>query len=172
LCILSVTVDQTGTMLCSCKHFERIGLPCVHLAFVAKLCHNTPVFDSHSSNFAGFTHHDIAVHWWSSYMYYAYQPSTPLHNLEKYHLLAMNQIEGPKMICNVPQFLEMNDAQEYLPAMDRLKNYPRNSICQTQVKESILSKMRIHISLTMMMTLEMKSYPTLMINGRMEVEDT
>jgi hypothetical protein len=35
-----------------------------------------------------------------------------------------------------------------LPAIDRLKNYPRNSICQSQVKESILSKMRIHISLT------------------------
>jgi hypothetical protein len=32
--IRSVTVDQTGTMLCSCKHFKRIGLPCVHLACV------------------------------------------------------------------------------------------------------------------------------------------
>jgi hypothetical protein len=30
--IRSVTVDQIGTMFCSCKHFERIGLPCVHMA--------------------------------------------------------------------------------------------------------------------------------------------
>jgi hypothetical protein len=60
--IQSVTVDQTGTMLCSCKHFERIGLPCVHLALVASLCHDMPVFDAHTSTFAGFTHHDIAVH--------------------------------------------------------------------------------------------------------------
>jgi hypothetical protein len=30
-----VTVHQTGTMLCSCKHFERMGLPCVHMACVA-----------------------------------------------------------------------------------------------------------------------------------------
>jgi hypothetical protein len=49
--IRSVTVDQTGTMLCSCKHFERIGLPCVHLASIATLCHDTPVFDSHTSKF-------------------------------------------------------------------------------------------------------------------------
>jgi hypothetical protein len=70
--IQSVTVDQTGAMLCLCKHFKRIGLPCVHLACVANLCHDMPVFDSHTSKFSGFTHHDIAVRWWSSYMCYAY----------------------------------------------------------------------------------------------------
>jgi hypothetical protein len=83
--IQSVTVDQSGTMLCFCKHFERIGLQCVHLACVVTLCHDTPVFDSNTSKFSGFTHHDIAVRWWSSYMYHAYQPSTPSHILEKYH---------------------------------------------------------------------------------------
>ena len=36
-CIWSVTVDQTGTMFCSCKHFERLGLPFVHMACVAKI---------------------------------------------------------------------------------------------------------------------------------------
>ncbi len=52
------------------------------------------------------------------------------------------------MRCNVPQLLEIYNAQEYLSAIDHLKNYPRNSISQSQVKESILSKTRIHISLT------------------------
>ncbi len=146
--IWSDTVDQTGTMLCSCKHFERIGLPCVHMACVATLCHDMPVFDSHTSKFAGFTHHGIAVHWWSSFMYYAYRSSTPSHIFKKYHLLAMNPIKGPKMRCNVPQLLEIYDTQEYLSAIDHLKNYPRNSISQSQVKESILSKTRIYISLT------------------------
>ncbi len=146
--IWSVAVHQSGTMLCSCKHFERIGLPCVNLACVATLCHDTPVLDSHTSKFAGFTNHDIVVRWWSSYMYHAYQPSTPLHIFEKYHLLAMNPIKGPTMRCNVPQFLGLHDTQEYSPAIDRLKNYPRNSICPSQVKESILSKTRIHVSLT------------------------
>jgi hypothetical protein len=81
-------------------------------------------------------------------MYYAYRPSTPLHIVQKYHLLAMNPIKGPKLRCNAPQFLEIYDAKDSLPAIDHRKNYLRNSICQSQVKESILSKARINISLT------------------------
>ncbi len=81
-------------------------------------------------------------------MYYAYRSSTLSHIIKKYHLLAMNPIKGPTMRCNVPQLLEIYDAQQILSAIDRLKNYPRNSISQSQVKESILSKTRIHISLT------------------------
>ncbi len=94
--IRSVTIDETRTMFCSCKHFERIGLPCVHMACVAKLCHESSVVGSHTSKFSRFTHHDIAVRWWSSYMYYAYGSSTPSHIIKKYHLLAMNPIKGPK----------------------------------------------------------------------------
>jgi hypothetical protein len=60
----------------------------------------------------------------------------------------MNPIKGPKRRCTVPQYLELYDAQQYMPAIDHPKNYPMNSICQSQVKESILSKKRIHISLT------------------------
>jgi hypothetical protein len=80
-------------------------------------------------------------------MYYAYQSSTPSHIIEKYHLLAMNPIKGPKIRCDVPDMLEIYDAQPKLSAIDHLKNYPRNSISQSQVKDSILSKTRIHISL-------------------------
>ncbi len=133
----------------SCRHYmNRTSPNSVHMACVATMCHDTFVFAPHTSKFAGFTHHDIAVCWWSSYMYYAYQSSTPLHIIEKYHLLAMNPIKGPKMRCNVPQLLEIYEAQEYSSAIDCLKNYSRNSISQTQVNESILSKTRIHISLT------------------------
>ncbi len=35
-----------------------------------------------------------------------------------------------------------------MSAIDCLKNYPRNSICLSQLKDSVLSKRRIHISLT------------------------
>jgi hypothetical protein len=105
--IRSVTVDQTGTMFCSCKHFERMGLPCGHMACVAKLCHETKSFGSITCKFSGFTHHDIAVRWWSSYMYYVYRSSTPSHIIEKYCLLAMNPIKGPKTRCNVTDTLEI-----------------------------------------------------------------
>jgi hypothetical protein len=81
-------------------------------------------------------------------MYYVYRSSTPSHIIEKYHLLAINLIKGPKLRCNVPQLLEIYDPQEYESAIDHLKNYPSNSISQSQVKESILSKTRIHTSLT------------------------
>jgi hypothetical protein len=53
--IRSVTVDQTESMFCSCKHFERVGLPCVHMACVATMCHDTSVFGSHTLKFAGLT---------------------------------------------------------------------------------------------------------------------
>jgi hypothetical protein len=79
-------------------------------------------------------------------MNYAYRSSTPSHVIEKYHLLAMNPIKGPKIRCNVPDTLEIYDTQPKLSAIDRLENYPRNSISQPQVKDSILSKTRIHIS--------------------------
>jgi hypothetical protein len=59
----------------------------------------------------------------------------------------MNSIKGPKIRCDVPDRLEIYDAQPKLSAIDRLKNYPRNSISQSQVKDSILIKTRIHISL-------------------------
>jgi hypothetical protein len=52
------------------------------------------------------------------------------------------------MRCNVPAFLEIYQPKDLLPAIDHLKNYPRNSICLSQLKDSVLSKRRIHISLT------------------------
>jgi hypothetical protein len=51
-------------------------------------------------------------------MYYAYQPSTPSHIVQKYHLLAMNPKKGPKKRCNVPPFLEIYEANDSLPAID------------------------------------------------------
>jgi hypothetical protein len=60
----------------------------------------------------------------------------------------MNPIKGPKMRCHIPLFLEVYEPKDFLPAIDCLKNYPRNAICLSQLKDSVLSKRRIHISLT------------------------
>jgi hypothetical protein len=80
-------------------------------------------------------------------MYYAYRSSTPSNIIEKYHILAMNPIKGPNIRCNILDTLKIYVAQPKLSAIDRLKNYPRSSIFQSQVKDSILSKTRIHIAL-------------------------
>jgi hypothetical protein len=92
--IWSVTVDQTGTCSVHASISKGWDFSCVHMACVAKLCHEAKSFGSITSTFYGFTHHDIAVHWWSSYMNYVYQSSTPSHIIEKYQLLAMNPIKG------------------------------------------------------------------------------
>ena len=63
-----VTVDSIGTMFCTCKHFERTGLPCVHQATVASMCYGYNENPSVDRIFQGFTHHDICVCWWSSFM--------------------------------------------------------------------------------------------------------
>jgi hypothetical protein len=52
------------------------------------------------------------------------------------------------MRSNVPPFLEIYQPKDLLLAIDRLKSYPGNSICLSQLKESVLIKRRIHISLT------------------------
>jgi hypothetical protein len=59
--ICTVTVDSGGTMFCTCKHFEKICLPCIHQACVASLCHDHHINTKTGGKdvFTGFTHHDI-----------------------------------------------------------------------------------------------------------------
>ena len=71
--IRTVTVSRKGIMFCTCKHFERMGQPCVYQVAVAISCHDNPDTTTDKCCFKGFTCHDIAVWWWSSYMYYAYR---------------------------------------------------------------------------------------------------
>ncbi len=74
--------------------------------------------------------------------------------------------------CNVPGALEIYDTQPKLSAIDRLKNCPRNSISQSQVKDSILSKTRIHISLDNDDDIETGIITYINENGRKKVADT
>ena len=148
--VRTVSVDGSGIMLCSCKHFERTGLPCVHQASVASLCHDemsTPVTGS-KDPFLGFTHHDISVRWWSQYMYYAYRPTTPSSINKYFHVLASHPIRGPKLRCKIPMSMIVHPGHEIMPAIYRLTNYPKNSISISQLKESVLSQRWVHISQT------------------------
>jgi hypothetical protein len=126
-----VTIDASGVMLCSCKHFERVGLPCVHQASVSSKCHsqNIDTKSSVDSVFLGFTHHDILVRWWSQYLYYAYRPSTPSVIVQQLHSLAINPIKGPKLRCDVSGDTSLDVvSREILPAIYRVK-------CQELSKE-------------------------------------
>jgi len=143
--IRTVTVHQDGTMFCTCNHFERLGLPCVHQASVATTCLKSQM---NCGPFQGFTHHDISVRWWSNYMYYAYKSSTPSDMIKKFHQLAINDIRGPKLHCPNINSMEIVNSDPYLPAIERLKNYCNTDICIEQVNESILKTTRIHLSQT------------------------
>ena len=150
--IRTVTVDYKGTMFCTCKHFERIGLPCVHQACVASFCHKNQMTDTQNTDshhfFAGFTHHDISVRWWSQYMYYAYRSTTPPVIVQQFHTLAMNPIKGPKMRCLVSGNIPITAPQEIEPAIIRLKNYPKKAFRLSELRNSVLSQRRIHLSQT------------------------
>ena len=146
--IRHVSMDCTQTMSCSCNHFERTGLPCVHQACVATYCHQ---FASNSpSVFKGFTHHDISVWWWSSYMYFAYKSSTPPEMVHKFHALAVKDIMGPKLRCHIClSLIPIVDPHKILPAIERIKNYPKDAICLSDVsKTSVSQSSRVHLSQT------------------------
>jgi len=96
--------------------------------------------------FQGFTHHDISVRWWSKYMYYAYKSSTPSDMINKFHQLALKDIRGPKLHCANINSMEIFNADPYLPAIERLKNYLNTDISIQQLNESILTTTRIHLS--------------------------
>ena len=137
-------------MFCSCKYFERIGLPCVHQACVSSICHSIyiDIESGVKSVFAGFTQHDISVRWWSQYLYYAYRPTTSSIIVQQFHSLSINPIKGPRLWCNIPCNATIEVSQEILPAIYRLKNYPKNSFTLSQLQQSILSQRVIDLSQT------------------------
>ena len=149
--IRTVTVDEDDTMFCTCNHFERLGLPCVHQACVATMCYECQ--DTHMDHgpFKGFTHHDISVRWWSSYLYYGYKASTPSAIVQNFHTLAVKDVRGPKLRCQkIDSMSSMGilESDPYLPAIDRLKNYCKDDICVEEFNDCILSHSRIHLSQT------------------------
>jgi hypothetical protein len=140
-------------MFCTCKHFEQVGLPCVHQACVAAFCHNRQTLDNQTTAdtpdiIAGFTHHNISVRWWSQYMYYAYRSTTPLVIVQQFHTLAMNPIKGPKLRCLVSVNIHLRAPKEIEPAICHLKNYPKNAFSISDFRNSVLSQRRIHLSQT------------------------
>jgi hypothetical protein len=146
--IHSVSVDTNGTMFCTCKHFEQLDLPCVHQASVATFCHQYA--NPSQPGFRGFTHHDILVHWWSNYMYYAYKSTTPLHMMHNFHKLAIKDINRPKLLrCNVNlSSIKLDEPEILLPAIQCIKNYPKNAISLSDFTNTPLTKSRIHLSQT------------------------
>ena len=87
--VRKVTIIGNGILLCSCMHFERIGIPCRHQMHV--LC-------SLQAQYAGITHHDVSVMWWNEFVKYAFSPDPNCQTISSlYHELLFNDISGPSI---------------------------------------------------------------------------
>jgi hypothetical protein len=82
-------------------------------------------------------------------MYYAYKSSTPLHMIQKFHKLAIKDINGPKLRWNVNlPSIKLDKPVILLPAIQRIKNYPKNAFSLSDITNTPLSKSRVHLSQT------------------------
>lgn len=62
--IRRVTVGKDGICKCSCCYYERVGIPCPHIA---------SVFSMLNPKWEGFLHTDLSVRWWSQYNFHGYR---------------------------------------------------------------------------------------------------
>ena len=66
-----------------------------------------------------------------------------------FHRLAMNNdIKGPKLRVQISPLLALEDADDIVPAIARLKNYPGESIHKLKLRETVNTKRIFHLSQT------------------------
>ena len=85
-----MNLDDDRVMYCSCQRFETTELFWLHQDSVAFAVSNEMGMD-----WEGFTKHDVAVRWWTSFMYFAYKKSPPHSILRMCHSLATNDVKVP-----------------------------------------------------------------------------
>ena len=86
--IRTVVFDNDAcTFTCNCYQFERVGLPCVHMYAAIKHV---------DSNWLGFTHHQVAVRWWSAYEAKGYPSGTSFPLSQALSTLASSDIVAPQ----------------------------------------------------------------------------
>lgn len=121
-----VVVDANGVCSCSCCYFERVGIPCPHIAQVFEALHLELKL-----NWDGFLHTDVAVRWWSQYHFSAYR--FPGHGklTQVFHNLRKNDVKGPKippdLLC-MEWTMPIQDPSPVKSAVSRLKNYDANDV--------------------------------------------
>lgn len=121
------TVDLNETCSsCDCYHFQRAGFPCPHMNASANA-----VCDANGTKFEGFGHHSVSVRWWTNYMYWGYRcPECPEEKEmpKLFHHLAKNDAKGPQFCHVIPSSMPIKPPVEPLPAVERIKNYPKASL--------------------------------------------
>ena len=135
--IRRVEISQGGVMRCSCCAFENRGLFCEHQCSVA-----TSIYKERNEEFPGFTHHDVALRYTTSYMHLAFRSYTPLSLSQTFSKIMKSDIDGPRLKVNIP-------SEEHFPiehrsgdqtAAERLKNYSSIDLDNMNTFDGLLSQ--------------------------------
>ena len=112
---------NTSTVKCSCCQFERIGIPCVHMQVVVKAV---------DPEWKGFTHHQVAVRWWSLYAFkgYPYPASDACPVSRALGHLSENDIHAPAFGCDFVAKIKASgepicEPSQSIPDYQRVLNY-------------------------------------------------
>jgi len=112
---------ETGTLLCDCCYFDRVGIPCRHI--MALLDHIL------GDEFKGITQDDVRVFWRIAYYFHGLQPRNEMQSL----LLKLRDTDtkGPILPSEkIPSTIFMDKNHPvvktyYLPLTERCINYTR-----------------------------------------------
>ena len=100
--VRKVSISDDRILVCSCMHFERIGIPCRH---------QMHILSSLSNDYLGITHHDVCVTWWQEFLAYGFSNDPKCHNISSlYKQLLFNDIRGP----SIPNGIELPPIQPNL----------------------------------------------------------
>lgn len=119
--IRRVTIRDDGVCKCSCCYFERVGIPCPHIAAVFRLL---------NAEWKGFLHTDLSVRWWVNYHYHAYRIPSHGSLTRLFHELRKTDKEGPTLLKALLTG-RINERTRDLPAVERLKNYCPDDVSRT-----------------------------------------
>ena len=113
-------VLDRGHLDCSCCLFQTVGLPCVHQAAVIR---------HHDASWNGFSHHDVDLEFWNIYHNFAYgeaaESTTVLRDLLQ---TCRSMCGGASFDVNPPPQATYTAETPTLPAVERITNYPRETI--------------------------------------------
>ena len=129
--IRRVTVGKDGICKCSCCYYERVGIPCPHIA---------SVFSMLNPKWEGFLHTDLSVRWWSQYNF---------HGLESVQLPWISYAIKRKSYQVVPRAKKERQGRSYSTiALDPRQVHRPLSQCRTvcsQPHEKLQRKRSIFI---------------------------
>ena len=110
-------------MYCSCKHFERHGIPCRHQLAVLK---SIPGYEEP-------THHDVSICWWSDYQYKDISNEIEDEELcRTFDFMERHDIKGPSFTATDLENVEIDKVID-----NKFNKCLNNKICSNYKVEGI-----------------------------------